>query len=134
MGSIRTVCGVLTVVFAANFGFGASDKDVELGKAKFAMLCGACHRSGFDEEMVAPPTFALKRHYGDRYGNNERAFVRAIVNWVQSPDQKKTLMPGAVRKFSLMPPLPFPEEDLTLIAKYLFETDFDIPEEACATE
>ena len=98
---------------------------VELGKSKFELICMACHKYEHGPNMLAPPAFAIQMHYEGRYGDDENAFRKAIVDWAKSPDEKKALMPGAIRKFKLMPPLPLPDADLDAIAAYLFHTNFE---------
>lgn len=61
------------------------------------------------------------------YGENKEAIVKAIAHWVGAPSEEKSLMTGARRKFGLMPPLPYPEEDVKAIAGYLYEGRFEMP-------
>jgi len=46
---------------------------------------------------------------------------------VKSPSPERTLMPGAVKKFNLMPALPYSDEDLAVIAEYIFEESMEKP-------
>lgn len=101
-----------------------TDPIYELGKTKFEQVCIACHKYERGPAMIAPPAFAIQMHYGDHYGTDESAFRKAIVDWAKAPDENKTLMPGAIRKFNVMPPLPLPDEDLDAIAAYLYQADF----------
>lgn len=64
----------------------------------------------------------VKSHYADL---NEKEFVAAIASWVKKPDAKKSRMPGAVNRFGMMPPLPYPDKELEAIAGYLFQTKFE---------
>jgi mono/diheme cytochrome c family protein len=100
------------------------DSLFETGKQKFEQVCIACHKYERSPAMIAPPAFAIQMHYADRYGKNETAFRNAIVEWTKAPDKSKTLMPGAIMKFNVMPPLPLPDKDLDAIATYLFQADF----------
>lgn len=106
---------------------GAADETqtlVSLGKEKFELMCMACHKYEHGPNMLAPPAFAIQMHYQERYGEDETGFRKAVVDWAKAPDEQRTLMPGAIRKFKLMPPLPLPDADLDAIAAYLFHTDF----------
>lgn len=103
----------------------ATDPLYELGKTKFEQICIACHKYERGPAMIAPPAFAIQMHYNDTFGDDEAGFRKAVVQWVKTPDKEKTLMPGAVRKFNLMPPLPLPDADLDAIAAYLFRADFN---------
>lgn len=107
-------------------GASLSDWAME-GKIKFNTFCTACHKDEFSNPMLAPPMAMVKNHYGKVYGNNKEAFVDAIVNWVKAPNPDKTLMPGAIRNFNIMPAFPLPDNDLKAIATYLFEADIALP-------
>ncbi|EDY80781.1 Cytochrome c subfamily, putative [Verrucomicrobiia bacterium DG1235] len=104
------------------------DPIIEIGKTKFEQICIACHQYERSGTMLAPPAFAIQTHYKDAYGSDETAFRQAIVNWAKAPDASKTLMPGAIARFKIMPPLPLPDEDLDAIAAYLYSAAFT---EAC---
>ena len=93
---------------------------------QFKTICMSCHKLDRGPDMVAPPLFALKNHYIRVYpGRGE--FVDAVSQWLAEPSAERTLMPGAVRRFNLMPPQPLPEEQRTELAAYLFDTDFYEP-------
>lgn len=114
-----------TTLFATTNGFANETETlIELGKTKFELMCIACHKYERGPNMIAPPAFAVQMHYQDRYGNDETAFRKAIVDWAKAPDENKTLMPGAIRKFKVMPPLPLPDADLDAIAAYLYHAEF----------
>lgn len=95
------------------------------GKSLFESLCMSCHVvSG--QPTVAPPVFGMKNHVVQAYPGRED-FINYIVQWVQQPDASNSLMPGAVRRFGVMPALPYPEEQVREIAAFLFDTDFKMP-------
>jgi hypothetical protein len=50
------------------------------------------------------------------------------VNFVHRPDEAYSKMPGAVRRFGLMPALPLPNDDLEAIATIIFYSDLEAPE------
>ncbi len=91
--------------------------------------CFICHFPVPDrtrkEEMIAPPMLRVQEHYKPAYPNKEE-FVKAIKSWVKDPTEDKIQMPGASRKFEVMPYLPYADEEIELIAKTLFEIDFGI--------
>lgn len=78
--------------------------------------------------MLAPPIFAVADHYKQTHGDDRQAFIDAIVQWTKNPSEEKTLMPGAVTRFKLMPPFPIPDPDAKAVATFMFETDFTIPD------
>lgn len=99
----------------------------ETGKIKFNTFCTACHKPNFESPMLAPPIAMVKEHYQQIYRDDKDAFVKAVVAWVKAPSPEKTLMPGAIQNFNIMPPFPLPDPDLTAIATYLFEADIPQP-------
>lgn len=122
---LALVLGILTTSPQVALHGQASDADPLYlqGKTKFEQVCIACHKYERGPNMIAPPAFAIQMHYNDRFGSDEAGFRKAIVDWVKSPDEKKTLMPGAIAKFKLMPPLPLPDSDLDAIAAYLYRAN-----------
>ena len=67
-----------------------------------------------------------KMHYLRAYDTKEE-FVDAMVNWIQNPDEQNALMPGAVKRFKVMPKLPLPTEDLEKIASYIYDNNIEEP-------
>ena len=97
------------------------------GKSKFDVICTACHKETFTDPMLAPPMAMVKDHYSRLFKTDKEGFVTAVVNWIKAPQQEKTLMPGAIRNFNIMPALPLPDEDLRAIATYLYEANIPFP-------
>jgi len=89
--------------------------------------CFVCHMEKPDLEkrasMIAPPMLRVQEHYKPTYKTKDE-FVQAITSYVLNPDEGNSLMPGAVRKFHVMPHLGYSKEDVTLIAETLFDVDF----------
>ena len=89
--------------------------------------CFVCHMEKPDPSnkasMIAPPMMRVQEHYKPSFQNKDE-FVNAIVNFVSNPDETNSLMPGAVRKFKVMPHLGYDKEEIKLIAETLFEIDF----------
>jgi hypothetical protein len=73
--------------------------------------------------MIAPPMLRIQEHYKPNYPNKAE-FVTAIKTWVNNPSEDKVMMPGAVRKFNLMPKITITDADLQLIAETLYTIDF----------
>lgn len=99
--------------------------DDEQGARLFDELCIACHILE-GEPQVGPPVFGVINHVKQAHPQKE-AFVRHIVDWVASPDSASALMPGAVRRFGLMPKLGYADEDVRAIAEFWFEKKNDLP-------
>ena len=91
------------------------------GSELFGQLCSGCHTlSG--PPNAAPPMFAVKQHVLRRYPDKE-SFVEQIVNWVGNPRHSDALMPGAVRRFGVMPRLPYTEEQVRQVAGFIYDAD-----------
>jgi cytochrome c553 len=59
---------------------------------------------------------------------SEEMFVADIINFVKHPSLETSKMPGAVSKFNLMPQMSFSDEDIKLIAQYIYRTEIEAPE------
>ena len=106
----------------------SDDKSTEQdGYTLMKQFCFSCHMETPDpskhDQMIAPPMANVKEHYISTYPDKDE-FIKAVVNWVNKPDENKVLMPGAVRRFNLMPPLPIGDDKLKAIAEALYEKDF----------
>lgn len=93
----------------------------ELTSARCLVCHGNTHRG---QGRLAPPFAMVKSHYQSL---DEDAFIKTVSDWVKAPDKQKSRMPGAVRRFGLMPALAYPEDEVTAIAKYIYKTDFIMP-------
>ena len=96
------------------------------GKEHFKAVCMACHKLDRGPQMLAPPVFAVQNHYLRVYPEKAE-FVQAVVDWVRAPEVGKSLMPGAVRRFKLMPAMPLPRDELESIAAFLYDARFQEP-------
>lgn len=95
---------------------------------KMKTLCYSCHSPDAEIDMrMAPPMVAVKMHYTEKY-NTQEDFVNAIWDFMKKPDENKALMKGAVRKFGLMPYVPYKEDDIKAIASYIYNNDLEKPE------
>jgi len=98
----------------------------ENGSELFDKLCAICHvKQG--QPTIAPPVFGMVNHVRRAYPNREQ-FVERIINWVNEPKAEDALMRGAIRKFGLMPKLGYSENDVRLIAEYLYDGKTEFPE------
>ncbi|MCF6243244.1 MAG: hypothetical protein L3J74_18145 [Bacteroidales bacterium] len=89
--------------------------------------CFICHMEKPNPDkktsMIAPPMMRVQEHYKPAHQTKEE-FVKAVVSFVSNPNENDVLMPGAVRKFNLMPNLGYSKEDIQLIAETLYDADF----------
>ncbi len=103
-----------------------TDLSEHLGYKLYQMYCIACHgNAATPENRLAPPAFMVHDRYKKIY--DKEAFVKRVVAWIEAPSIDKSIMPGAVRNFNLMPPLPLSLEDREKIADYFYETEFAEP-------
>lgn len=94
------------------------------GKMLMENNCFSCHNTQGTDNMLAPPMSRVKDHYWDDEITKED-FVSAIVEWCENPTEEKSVMPGARRKFGLMPKQGFDLKEVEAIASYLYETELD---------
>jgi hypothetical protein len=66
-------------------------------------------------------------HVKERYPERE-AFIQRIVEWVGNPNSNDSLMPGAIRRFGVMPKMDFPRKDVRKIAAFLYDQPLDLPQ------
>ncbi len=106
-----------------------ANSDVIQGKQLYKTYCSACHGNtgGMDmSKRVAPPIIAVRMHYIGPHPD-KASFVTAIANWVEKPNDSKSLMFGAVRRFNIMPPVSIARQDAKKIAAYIYQGDMEKP-------
>ena len=75
------------------------------GYKLYQMYCPACHSNAATfANRLAPSVFMVHDRYKKIY--DKEAFVKRVVAGIVAPSIDKSIMPGAVRNFNLMPPLP----------------------------
>lgn len=90
------------------------------------MYCITCHcNAAPPENRLAPPTFMVHDRY--KIANDTEAFVKRVVARIDAPSTEKFIMPGTVRNFNLMPPLPLSLKDQEKISDCFYETEFEEP-------
>lgn len=99
----------------------------EKGYKLMTQKCYICHfekpNPSKKSQMIAPPMLRVQEHYKPTYPNKAE-FVDAIIAIVKNPSLENTIMPGAVKKFNLMPKLIYDEAELRLIAETMYDYDF----------
>lgn len=90
--------------------------------------CFSCHSpNAGHEDRIAPPMEAVKRHYITENTTQEE-FVEALTRFVENPSEDLSRMPGAIRRFGLMPKMNFSQEQLQAIAHYIYQTELEAPD------
>lgn len=99
------------------------------GAKVYQSACMSCHALAAKEEgSVAPPLFGVKDHVIKAYPERA-AFIQRVVTWVKAPNPNDVLMPGAVKKFGLMPAqAQLSDADLQAVAEFIYDTDFTQPD------
>jgi rhodanese-related sulfurtransferase/mono/diheme cytochrome c family protein len=90
--------------------------------------CFSCHSPDASmEHRLAPPMIAVKKHYIKKR-TSKAEFTNDLLAFLQNPSKASSKMPGAVKRFGLMPKMEFSEEDLTAIAHYIYDTELEAPD------
>ena len=98
------------------------------GKKLMENNCYVCHNpKTAQDKMIAPPFIAVKMHYISENTTKED-FVNAMIEWTKDPSKEKSKMPGAIKKFGLMPYQFYPAETIRQIGDYMFENTIEEPE------
>ncbi len=87
--------------------------------------CFTCHspeREMDHKGRTGPPIFKIRQHYM-RDGITRDEFVAEVSSFLKEPTEAKAKMKGAIRNFGLMPRMPLPDEDIRMIAEYLYDND-----------
>lgn len=94
------------------------------GAQVFEQNCKVCHGATATTPgpRLAPPVSMVKQHYTASYPTEEY-FVAQVSSWLGSPKQANSLMPGAVARFGVMPPLPLSDQDKSAVSLYIFNAD-----------
>jgi cytochrome c553 len=96
-------------------------KSKKAGSALTAEKCFPCHGKTPEEgKRQAPPMPKVHAHYKAKYATEE-SFVAAIKAWVKKPGEENALMHGAIKNFGVMPELKVTDDELQLIAEYLYK-------------
>jgi cytochrome c553 len=97
------------------------------GKSLMENKCYTCHSPKVAKEYVlAPPMIAVKEAYNESYANEEE-FVKAFQQFLSKPSKDKAIMKEAVEKHGLMPYQGSSEEEIKMIAKYIYLNDIEKP-------
>lgn len=90
--------------------------------------CFSCHNPEKNlAAKVAPSMGEIRRAYLEAY-SPEESFISNFIDFINNPAESKTQMPDAISSYGLMPKLSFKEEELRLIAEYLYHHDMESEE------
>ncbi len=98
------------------------------GKQLMENNCYACHNPKTSQsDMIAPPMIAVKMHYISE-NTTEEEFINSFLLWTKEPSEENSKMPGAIKKFGLMPYQHYSEETIRAIAHYIYNNEIEEPE------
>jgi len=96
--------------------------------------CFACHTPDMSiDKRLGPPIFRIREHYFSEKIRREE-FIDKVTRFAMNPSQANSIMPGAIRNFGLMPKQSFRQEDLEIIAGYIYDHDLGSDEWYAAWE
>ncbi len=127
MKNLKTI--LISTLLLSQVAFADNNKYKE-GEKLYKTNCAVCHGTTGGMDMgkrVAPPVIAIRMHYIKTY-SDEDSFVTAVSEWVEKPEEERSMMRGAIRKFNLMPAISIPKEDAEKIAAYIYAGDLESPE------
>ena len=98
------------------------------GKKLMEKNCYVCHSpTASHDSRIAPPMIAIKKHYLTD-GISKADFIEDIQSYVENPNAAKSKMPGAVKRFGVMPKAQYPEKTINQIAEYIYDYEIEQPE------
>ncbi|MCB0514434.1 MAG: DUF3365 domain-containing protein [Chitinophagales bacterium] len=87
--------------------------------------CFSCHSPNPEaESRIAPNMAAVKKAYLSASSDLD-AFKQQFVTFLRKPDKENAKMTDAVQKYGLMPAMTYSEEQLNLIAEYIYQTPIE---------
>jgi len=106
----------------------SSNMDQEDGLALLKENCYSCHsvKSKSFDKIKAPPMELVKNRYKLEH-KSEKEFVEAFSSWTLRPTKEKALLLKEIERFKLMPRLRFYEDDILIIAKYIYNNELEKP-------
>ena len=91
-------------------------------------VCENCHDpSSHPDDRLAPPLEIAKRNYLEASSSKDE-FVEMITNFILAPDEEKAKLHSDIEEFGLMDPIGYSEEEIRLVAIYIYETELEKPD------
>lgn len=88
----------------------------------FQQHCFACHK--FQSQELAPPPFAIRRVYTDRFKDTETAHQKIAAFLL---GKGESIMKPAVQKFGAMALIPISKQEADLLAAFIIAGNFPKP-------
>lgn len=110
-----------SVLLSLNLAVAEQDVANSPGHEKYKLYCAACHPLD-PPPVTAPPVRGIVMHYRESVDDRD-AFASAVADFVRAPSaQKSKFPPDAIKRFGLMPALPYPDDDIKEIALWMWST------------
>ena len=93
----------------------------------FKNRCMICHDT-YDKTDMAPPIVAVNRIYTEYSQNNLPEAKKAIISFLENPNEKKALMKPAVKIYGVMPLQLLTPQQRGDFADVILELDYGSPE------
>lgn len=105
-----------------------NQEDMAVGFQLLENNCFSCHSpSASIDNRIAPPMEAIKKHYIEENTSIED-FTTDLLSFMNNPTKETSKMPGAIKRFGLMPKMNFSENQLSQIASYIYNTELEKPD------
>ncbi len=121
---MKTKIIIILIIF---FGYSSlslaiNKKIYKEGRLLVQQMCISCHQPRGSGNRAAPPFFKVLEHYD---GKSKKKIKGWISEFLKKPSEEISRMPGAVRRFGLMPNLGLGAEQINKASYYLSRTDLE---------
>lgn len=92
--------------------------------------CFACHspKNAIDDR-IAPPMAMIKDYYIlENKNTSEEDFTKSLITFIKNPNAENSKIPEAIERYGLMPKMNFTDEQITQIAKYIYNSKLEEPD------
>ena len=91
-------------------------------------VCESCHHpSAAPDHRLAPPLEIPKRNYLEASFSKDE-FVAMLTNFIMAPSEDKAKLHSDIEEYGLMDPVGYTEEEIRMVATYIYETTLEKPD------
>ncbi len=109
----------LFIAITLNATIVLAEESKAAGNLLWDQRCGACHSLN-PPPKIGPPARGIVMNYASQYSTRED-FAKAVSKWTLHPQKENSLMPHAIERFGMMPPLVFEEKELQEIGRWMWD-------------
>lgn len=107
---------------------GVTDLSLAIGFQLMEKNCFSCHSpNALNENNVGPTMALIKSHYA-AVSISEKEFIQNFITFLNNPSESASKMPDAIKQYGLMPKMSFSEEQINIMAKYVYRTPLENPD------